>query len=113
VVESHDATVRLCDLAASVYTLSDSGLVAKLEKKTAQSSLLHEYKIYRRLSDLPYVPKVFFFGEESGYYGLILENVGHDVEEFFRLKRAIVPRIAESSSIAAVVAIEIVSLVFP
>jgi hypothetical protein len=67
-------------MTASVYTVSDSSLVAKVERKTAESSLLHELKVYSRLSNLSCVPKVYFFGEESGYYCLVLENVGKSID---------------------------------
>lgn len=107
--ENHYTILRLHPLTASVYTLSDSRLVAKLEKKSTKSSLLQEYKVYCWLSGLPFAPKFFFFGEESGYFRLILENVGYNIEELFRLKQVVVPSVVESGSLAAVVAIEIVS----
>ena len=98
---------HILKLTASVYTLSDSRIVAKVEKKSSQSSLLPESKVYRRLSGVPCVPRFYFFGEESGYYGLILEHVGHNMEDFFRLKKKLVLDI-DSSSLAAVVAVEMV-----
>jgi len=85
-------------------------MVAKVEKKSPQSSLVHESNIYRRLSNLPCVPRFYYFGEESGYYCLILENVGHDMEDFFRLKKKLVVDI-DSGSLAAVVAVEIIGAI--
>ena len=98
-------------LIASVYTVSNSishsRLVAKVEKKKAQTSLLHESKVYSRLSNLPCVPKVYFFGEASGYYGLVLENVGINLESLFRLKMEVMPDV-DSAALAAAVSIEMV-----
>jgi len=82
--------------------------VAKVEKKSADSCLIHEYNVYRRLSRLSCVPNFYFFGEESGFYGLVLENTGHNMEEMFRMKREIMPGV-DSTALAAVVAIEVVS----
>jgi len=93
-------------MIASVYTISDS-MVAKVERKTAESSLLHKLKVYSCLSNLSCIPKVYFFGEESGYYGLVLENVGMNIENLFRLKMEIMLSV-DSTALAAVVGIQMV-----
>ncbi len=82
--------------------------VAKIEKKSARSTLPHEYDIYRRLSKLACIPKVYFFGEESGYYGLVLENVGNPIEDLFWFRNKKTPEI-DSASLAATLGVLMVS----
>ncbi len=95
-------------ILASVYTLSDSRFVAKIEKKGRESTLPYEYKAYRRLSSLPYVPNHYFFGNEHGYYCLVLENAKSNMEEYFQIKKEILPTL-DSGGLAATVAVEMVS----
>jgi len=82
--------------------------VAKVEKKSPESSLPYEYKAYCRFSSLTYVPSYYFFGDQSGYYCLVLENVGTNMEEFFQLRKEILPGM-DTAGLAATVAMELVS----
>ena len=82
--------------------------MAKVEKTSAGSSLRYEYGVYRRLSGLSCVPNFYFFGEESGFSCLVLEHSGNNMEEFFRLKKEVMPSI-DSGALAAVMATAVVS----
>jgi len=48
------------------------------------------------------MPRFYFFEEESGYYGLILEHIEHNMKDSFQLKKKLVLNI-DSSLLAAVI----------
>ena len=88
--------------------LSDSRFVAKIEKKSCESTLPYEYKAYWQLSSLTYIPNYYFFGNKHGYYCLVLKNAGSNMEEYFQIKKEILLTL-DSGGLAATVAVEMVS----
>eukprot|EP00771_Trimastix_marina_P000014 gnl/Trimastix_PCT/1009.p1 GENE.gnl/Trimastix_PCT/1009~~gnl/Trimastix_PCT/1009.p1 ORF type:complete len:323 (+),score=60.19 gnl/Trimastix_PCT/1009:57-1025(+) len=75
----------------SVYAGEDAEtglpLAIKIEKSRRTSTLELEAKIYRTLKerDVPYVPRLIWYGEQNGYKALVLECMGPSLEDVLQL----------------------------
>jgi hypothetical protein len=45
------------------------------------SNLAHEYNVYQALSELFWIPKVYWYGREGPYHVIVLDRLGSTLKE--------------------------------
>jgi serine/threonine protein kinase len=69
-----------CYLGSDITTRQE--LAIKLEPcKSQHPQLEYEYKIYRQLENGPGIPHVYWFGREGKHRALVMDLLGHSLEE--------------------------------
>jgi casein kinase I family protein HRR25 len=64
--------------------LSVQDVVVKLEPLNARHHFLeHEYHVYQKLSGVTGIPRVHWFGTESGFDAMVLDYLGPSLEDHF------------------------------
>lgn len=78
--------INFISILGEVYTARDIVACSKVAIKfepmdTPSSQLRHEIKIYQELAGLPFIPRIHWFGPESGYYAFVMERLGPSLED--------------------------------
>jgi len=71
-------------LGKDIQTERDVALKLEVAQDLRQSNLAHEYNVYRALSGLPGIPKVYWHGREGPYHVIILDRLGSTFEKIAR-----------------------------
>lgn len=64
--------------------LSGKDVVIKLELVHAkQHTIEHEYRVYKKLGGRSGIPRVYWFGSESGFNAMVMDRLGLSLDDLF------------------------------
>jgi hypothetical protein len=80
-----DIQIRIGTVYLGKDIKTERDVALKLEvAEDSDSTLAHEYSVYRAISGLPGIPRVHWYGREGPYRVIVLDRLGSTFEEIGR-----------------------------